>query len=71
MLHLKKLKSIIILLFARKENKLKTSSKITIYVMTQTPIFEKKLQNNCKEKMKHGPKSSILREEMNIRSLIK
>jgi hypothetical protein len=38
--------------------------------MTLTSVFEKKLQNNCKEERRHVPKTSIVQEENNTKSLI-
>jgi hypothetical protein len=39
--------------------------------MTHTLIFEEKLQNYCKEKIRHVPKSCIVQEKMNIKSFDK
>jgi hypothetical protein len=52
LLILKKLKSTIILFFVRKAKKPKTSSKTTIYVMTHTSIFEKKVAKQLQGKNK-------------------
>jgi hypothetical protein len=55
----------------KKRKQIKKSNKTIIYVITHTSIFEEMLENNCKEKIRHEPKGSIMQEEMNIRRLIK